>query len=176
MKTTVKLPLSYRKIYETAYEIMADHTPLSPDCGLLCEAECRKVDEDITGMYLFPEENVMLRDLPPYMKLYDTDFEYDYGRYADLLTCDGHCERERRPLACRIFPLMPYLTEDGKLEIIMDPRGRGICPLARAMKPEELEPDFVEAVRRASNVLLKNKQIRLFIEALSRQTDELGIL
>ena len=175
MSKTVTLPLSYKRLYELAYAALGDATPLGADCGQICGAACCRVEEEITGMYLFPEENVMLRDLPSYMKLYDTDFEYDYGRYADLITCDGHCERERRPLACRIFPLTPYLREDGGCEIIIDPRGKGICPLARAMTVEDLEPGFVDGVRRASNILLKNKQARLFIEKLSRQFDELKL-
>ena len=175
MNRTVKIPMSYKRLYELAYAALGDATPISADCGLLCERACCRVEEDITGMYLFPEENVMLRDMPPYMKLYDTDFEYDYGRYADLLTCDGHCDRERRPLACRIFPLVPYLHKDGSCEIIVDPRGRGMCPMARTMKVDEFAPDFVDGVRRAANILLKNRQCRLFIEALSRQLDELRL-
>ena len=30
--------------------------------------------------------------------------------------CDGTCDRYQRPLACRIFPLTPYLGKDGKIE------------------------------------------------------------
>lgn len=170
-----RLPLSYKKLYTMAYDALGDATPISADCGLLCGRACCRVEEDITGMYLFPEENVMFRDLPKYMKLYDTDFEYDYGRYADLLTCDGHCERDRRPLACRIFPLLPYLRGDGVCEIIVDPRGKGVCPMARTMTLDDFEPDFVDGVRRAANILLRNPQSRRFIEALSRQIDEMKL-
>ncbi|MCH5188596.1 MAG: hypothetical protein J1F63_09345 [Oscillospiraceae bacterium] len=171
----IKLPLSFKKLYEMAYAALGDATPIPVDCGQLCDRACCRVEEEITGMYLFPEENVMLRDMPDYMHLYDTDFEYDYGRYADLLTCDGHCERERRPLACRIFPLLPYLHEDGRCEIIVDPRGKGICPMAKTMTLEDFEPEFVDGVRRCVNILLKNNQIRQFIHALSRQLDELKL-
>ncbi len=170
-----RLPLSYKRLYSLAYDAIGDATPIKADCGQLCGKACCRVEEDITGMYLFPEENIMLRDMPDGMKLYDTDFEYDYGRYADLLTCDGSCDRSRRPLACRIFPLTPYISEDGELKIIVDPRGKGVCPMARTMKPEDFDPAFVEAVRRAANIILKNRQARLFVEALSRQTDELGL-
>lgn len=172
---TVKLPLSYKKMYEMAYAALNDITPIRADCGCLCDRACCKVEEDITGMYLFPEENVMFRDMPSGMKLYDTDFEYDYGKYADLLTCGGFCERSRRPLACRIFPLLPYLGTDKSMKIIVDPRGRGMCPMARTMEVCEFDAEFVDAVRRVSNIILKNRQVRLFVEALSRQIDEMKL-
>lgn len=172
---TVKLPVSYKKMYEMAYEVLENLTPIPADCGSLCDKACCRVEEDITGMYLFPEENIMYRDMPPYAKLYDTDFEYDYGRYADLFTCDGHCERSRRPLACRIFPLLPYCGEDGMLEIIMDPRGKGICPLARTLTKEELDPSFVDGVTRSMNIIMKNKQVQSFVRALSRQIDDMRL-
>lgn len=172
---TVKLPVSFKRLYEMAYAAMGNETPIKADCGLLCGKACCRVEEEITGMYLFPEENVMFRDMPEGMKLYDTDFEYDYGRYADLLTCGGSCDRSRRPLACRIFPLLPYITPEGGLEIIVDPRGKSMCPMAKTMSAEEFDPDFAAAVRRASNIILKNRQVRLFVEKLSRQLDELKL-
>ncbi|MGN1098595.1 MAG: hypothetical protein ACI4SS_06845 [Clostridia bacterium] len=172
---TVKLPLSYKKMYEMAYEVLEDVTPIKADCGLLCDKACCKVEEEITGMYLFPEENVMFRDLPPYARLYDTDFEYDYGRYADLFTCDGHCDRSRRPLACRIFPLLPYWHEGEEMKIIVDPRGKGMCPMARTLEVKDFDPDFVDAVTRSMNIIMKNKQARNFVDALSRQIDDMRL-
>ena len=171
MKKTVKIPLSYRALYQRAYALLEDVTPIKADCGQLCEKACCRVEEEITGMYLFPEENIMFRDMPSYARLYDTDFEYDYGKYADLFTCDGSCERSRRPLACRIFPLLPYCKEGEEPRIIMDPRGRGICPLARALSIEELGPEFVAAVERVAALLMKNQQTRKFIYELSKQAE-----
>ena len=171
MKKTVKIPLSYRALYQRAYALLEDVTPIKADCGQLCEKACCRVEEEITGMYLFPEENIMFRDMPSYARLYDTDFEYDYGKYADLFTCDGSCERSRRPLACRIFPLLPYCKEGEEPRIIMDPRGRGICPLARALSIEELDPEFVAAVERVAALLMKNQQTRKFIYELSKQAE-----
>ncbi len=172
MKKTVKIPMSYRVLYERAYDLLENVTPIKADCGRLCDKACCKVEEEITGMYLFPEENVMFRDMPSYAKLYDTDFEYDYGRYADLFTCDGSCERHRRPLACRIFPLLPYCKEGEEPKVIMDPRGRGICPLARTLAADELDPEFVKAVERVTGLLMKNPQTRKFIYELSKQVEQ----
>lgn len=172
--TKAILPVSYKKLYATAYELFENVTPIKADCGSLCGKACCKDDEDeVSGMYLFPEENIMFRELPEGFSLYDTDFEYDYGRYADLITCKGSCDRSRRPLSCRIFPLAPYINKDGKLEIIIDPRGRSMCPMAKTMEVSEFDQDFTEAVRRCFNMLIKNRQIRLFVEELSRQFDDL---
>lgn len=171
MRKTVKIPLSYQALYERAYAILESVTPIKADCGRLCGKACCKVEEDITGMYLFPEENVMFRDLPSYASLYDTDFEYDYGRYADLFTCDGSCERHRRPLACRVFPLLPYCNEGEEPRVIMDPRGRGICPLARTLSVDELDPEFVAAVEKVTRLIMKNPQVRKFVYELSKQVD-----
>lgn len=171
MKKTVKIPMSYRALYQRTYALLEDVTPIKADCGRLCEKACCRVEEEITGMYLFPEENVMFRDLPSYAKLYDTDFEYDYGKYADLFTCDGNCERSRRPLACRIFPLLPYCKEGEEPEVIMDPRGRGICPIARALSIDELDPEFVTAVKKVTGLLMKNPQTRKFVHELSKQVE-----
>lgn len=167
----IRIPLSYRAMYERAYAILENITPIAADCGKLCDKACCRVEEEITGMYLFPEENVMFRDMPSYAKLYDTDFEYDYGKYADLFTCDGSCERYRRPLACRIFPLLPYCHEGEELQIIMDPRGRGMCPLAQTLTVEELDPEFVDAVSRSMRLIMKNAQVRQFVYSLSEQID-----
>ncbi len=172
---TVKIPMSFKAMYTRAYAILENITPIKADCGQLCEKACCKVEEEITGMYLFPEENVMFRDMPSYAKLYDTDFEYDYGRYADLFTCDAPCERSRRPLACRIFPLLPYCHEGEEMRIIMDPRGRGICPLAKTMTVEDLDPDFRDAAERAMRLIMKNRQVRKFVYVLSSQIDEMTL-
>lgn len=167
------LPLSYKKLYETAYSMLENITPIKADCGELCEkACCKDIDGEVSGMYLFPEENIMLRDMPKGFSLYDTDFEYDYGQYADLLSCEGECLRTRRPLACRIFPLLPYINENDEMEIIVDPRGKAVCPMAKTMSVADFDKDFVSAVEKCFNMLAKNRKIRLFIQKLSRELDE----
>ncbi len=172
----VKIPMSFKKMYTEAYALLENVTPIKADCGELCQKACCRVEEEITGMYLFPEENVMFRDMPSYIRLYDTDFEYDYGRYADLLTCTGSCERSRRPLACRIFPLLPYCHEGESMKIIVDPRGKGMCPMARVFSLEEFDPDFVDAVERAMNIIMKNPKVRRFVYSLSQQLDEMKLI
>ena len=98
------------------------------------------------------------------------------GKEAELFTCPGHCDRKLRPLSCRIFPLVPYAKEGEELKIVMDIRGRGMCPLATAMKIEDLDPEFVKKVTLAMKLCMNVKQTREFIYALSESIDELSHL
>ncbi len=165
------MKLSPQKFYSSIYSVIGDKTPINADCGKLCQKACCAVTDEITGMYLFPKEETMYNPVPEWGKIYDTDFEYTHEKYADLFTCDGHCERGKRPLACRIFPLVPYI-KDGKLQVIIDPRGRGICPLASVMKKEELSAEFVKRVEKAMKMCVAVKETREFITALSKELDE----
>ena len=71
-----------------------------------------------------------------------------------------------------IFPLVPYAHPGEKLQIIMDPRGKSMCPLAKAVRTEELDPGFVKSVERATRLLMTVRECREFIYSLSSQLDE----
>lgn len=162
------------EFYSAVYKIIGDATPLCADCGKLCNNACCAVTDEITGMYLFPYENVMYDNMPPWGKIYDTDFTYGDNGEVDLFSCTGVCDRARRPLSCRIFPLVPYAHRGEKLKIIMDIRGRGMCPLADAVKEEELSPEFVAVVTQAMRLCMCNRQTREFIYSLTDSIDEIG--
>ena len=167
----MKLKISKEEFYNTVYGILGNVTPLEVDCGQLCNGACCEVTDEITGMYLFPGEEVMYKNMPDWAEIYDTDFCYN-GKYADLFTCTGSCEREKRPLSCRIFPLVPYVKKGERLEIRMDIRGRGMCPLATAMKPGDLDPKFVKNVTLAMKFCMTNPEVREFLYALTESLDE----
>ncbi len=172
----MKIKMKKECFFNTVYSVLGDVTPLKVDCGQLCNGACCEVTDEITGMYLFPGEDAMYKDMPSWGKIYDTDFSYD-DVYIDLFTCTGKCDRNKRPLSCRIFPLVPYAKRGGKLEIRMDIRGRGMCPLATAMKIEDLAPEFVKDVTLAMHLCMANPETREFIYALSDSLDEMeGIL
>lgn len=156
--------------YRLAYAPLRTVTPIAGDCGALCDGACCAVEEEITGMYLFPGEEACIHPLPHWAALYDTDFQYG-GKTATLFTCTGTCERALRPLACRIFPLVPYLKPGKKLEIRMDPRGRAMCPLTR-LRVADLDPAFVRAVRCSMAILARNSQCRTFLYALADLLDD----
>lgn len=139
-----------------AYATIGDYTPMISDCGALCEAACCDTDEEGQGgVFLFPGEREML-------------CECEWGRiqphvFAPMLVCDEYCDRDRRPLACRIFPLTPVRGENGRWTVRMDVRARPVCPLVRS-GIKGLNPDFVRAVRKALRIIGETDQGNLFLE------------
>ena len=150
-----------------AREIMAEVTPLKADCGRVCGARCcRSLEGEETGMLLFPgEEEAYLEN--PEWKVRETE--------AGLLAvCPGTCERDGRPLACRIFPLLPVIRE-GTVRAAADQRARAVCPLLR-QGLRGLDPAFTEAVREAGRILAEDPEQREFLEMLTEEQDELKAL
>ena len=127
----------YGKIYS-----MLSSTPLITDCGRLCGHICCSDTDAGEGMYLYPFENVMFGEDTPFAKISDCDFKAG-GRKVDFLTCEGFCTRECRPLACRVFPLVPYVTKEGELKVIFDPRAVGFCPLEHKNKEYQVVKDEI---------------------------------
>jgi hypothetical protein len=160
-------------IYKRAYRMLESVTPLAADCGDACGKACCEGDED-TGMYLFPYEEVMLGDAD-FLNIVKSDFEYKKGVLVPLALCTPPCDRKLRPLACRIFPLFPYITPQGDLKIIMDPRGRAVCPLARRLRPNDLDARFVKRVENIFKFLVRFEEIETYLFELSRQIDFLTI-
>lgn len=145
--------------------VIGDATPLPVDCGQLCGAACCHGDED-AGMLLFPGEMVRLAGVPSF-RLFR--IRYMGGR-AWHLTCDGTCDRELRPLACRIFPLAPYIDEQGIISAVPDPRARRMCPLADG---EHLDRRFRRRVAKAFDLLAEEPKILEFMRRLSLELEEL---
>ena len=157
-----------------AYREIGRTTPISADCGELCGAACCKEPEDADteyGMLLFPGEEKLLRD-DPHFKLTQLPPPEHFRHKVWFATCDGHCDRRKRPLSCRIFPCVTYLAENAKrVAVIPDPRANAVCPLV-ARGADYTEEAFKEAVSRAGNALLGCKRQRAFLEDLSRLIEE----
>lgn len=162
--------MNKKTLYQTVYNMLGVLTPLPFDCGTLCQSACCQGDTD-SGMYLFPGEEILLRTAG-FICISPTDLEFESGRRILLATCPGQCERSLRPLSCRIFPLTPYLTPEGRLDIRMDPRANSLCPLARNLTVEELNPDFFQAVEGVCRLILDDEDGRDFISCLSQILDE----
>lgn len=154
-------------IYKYAYALLENVTPTRADCGKKCGAACCEDSEEGTGMYLYPGEERMLFPCPSWAKIEPSGFFYD-DKEALILSCEGRCDRRLRPLACRIFPLVPYKKPGERMKIIFDPRATAMCPLL----PSELTPAFIENVTRAMRAVLNLREGRAFIEAQSRLIDE----
>ncbi len=160
--------------YLQLYRLFDNCTPIPTDCGRFCDKACCKGDD--CGMYLFPGEAKVYQMLnPEWARLEKSDFEYPFNskvKKTPILFCNGNCDRYQRPLACRIFPLTPYITKDKKLEIIIDPRAKALCPLTWDIDISNFDRRFVKNVHKTFSVLSKNKEIYTFLDTYSRQLDD----
>ena len=161
-------------IYLQLYRMFDKRTPIKADCGALCGKACCKGDD--CGMYLFPGEKKVFDMLKPdWAYIEQSDFSYTYkekSKKVPVIFCNGKCDRYQRPLACRIFPLSPYMDKDGNISVITDPRAKAICPLSQALSVEEYDATFVKAVYRTFGILSSNKEFYAFLDTYSRQLDE----
>ena len=161
-------------VYLQLYKLFDSVTPTAADCGMLCDSACCEGDD--SGMYLFPGELEVFKLLnPDWAKIEKSDFKYNYMGKAysvPIIFCNGECDRYQRPLACRIFPLTPILDENGKLQIITDPRAKSICPLSKAFLLEDYEKKFVDAVKYSFSLLMKNKQFAAFMVEYTKYINE----
>lgn len=162
-----------KRLYKIAYRIIGDRTPLPFDCGFLCSKACCKGTND-SGMLLYPgEENLYTSN--KWYEIKDSNIFLSDGTNIKLLVCNGNCIRAQRPLMCRIFPLVPYISNDNKLSVKMDLRGLSICPLVKFLGPKKINPVFKRKVRDVSHLLNKDTQISEFIKIISRQIDDLEL-
>ena len=138
-----------------AREIISGLTPMHFDCGNLCEKACCAPDEDGQGgVHLFPGEEIP-----------DCDWchiENPAGSIAPIVVCDGPCDRENRPLACRIFPLTPVKNGD-KWNLRMDARARAMCPIVRS-GVKAVDPAFARAVLKAIRLIASDPEGEAFLE------------
>ena len=154
------------KALREAYNLLEAATPLGRvDCGSVCNAVCC-TDDCGDSMELFPYEKELFEQLE--------GFEITEGD-VPLLKCSGVCERSERPLACRIYPLFPLVTddEDGNetVRVIYDPRATFSCPLCS--QKVKLDRRFVRAVRRAGKYLLKDEAAAAHLRKTSSYLKEL---
>lgn len=152
---------------EKARELLENVTPLKTDCGKVCGGRCcRPLEAEETGMLLFPGEEELYRGKAGW-KLRETPA-------GVLAVCTGSCERGERPLACRIFPLLPVIR-NGEVKVAADQRARAVCPLLK-QGIRGMDPAFAETVREAGKILTEDAAQRTFIERMTEEQDELKSL
>ena len=133
---------------------IGDLTPMESDCGGLCGKACCAPDEDgLGGMDLFPGEEAL------FMGETWCHIVREDGRA--MLVCDGPCPRDKRPLACRIFPLTPVFSK-GAWNVRLDARARSMCPLT-AWGIKGLKRDFCLAVRDAMRIIAEDPEGEAFL-------------
>lgn len=158
--------MNSEKIYRHIYKLLEDVTPIKADCGELCQGACCEGDGE-TGMYLFPFEECMYDGTEDWLEICDSDFIFD-DKPVKIAICDGTCDRKKRPLSCRIFPL--FLL-NGK--VVPDTRANHLCPLVKAkISLEEYDPQFIENVTKVFNILSKFKTTREYIKATQKIINE----
>lgn len=153
------------KALREAYALLEKATPMGrADCGALCNAVCC-TSKTGDSMELFPYEKELFASLD--------GFEVTDGK-VPLVKCTGRCNRDERPLACRIYPLFPMVTEENgeeKITVIYDPRAASSCPLCVAKA--RLDRRFVRAVRRAGKYLLSDPVTAEHLRATSEYLEDL---
>ena len=148
-----------------ARDLLEQVTPLRTDCGRYCGGACCLSDEDGQGgMLLFPGEEALYTPLPEGFSLTRDDSVTEGGL---LLTCDGVCDRANRPLACRLFPMLP--RENGAK---MDHRAWAVCPLMAGGKAG-LSWEFVAAVTATGKLLYACPEHAAFLKALDAYIEKL---
>ncbi len=156
--------------YQYLYRKLNKRTPLKTDCGSICNhACCTDREGEELGMYLFPFEEEALKDAGN-LTIEESDFII-HERPVKIAFCKPYCDRRQRPLSCRIFPLFPYVREDGAMQVIVDPRSRECCPLHR-LEIHQLSSQFVRGVRHVAKLLMINESTREFLYETSRMMDE----
>lgn len=139
-----------------AYALIGERTPMLTDCGLLCGAACCHPDADGQGgVYLFPGEAALIGER--------AWARVEPSPFAPMLLCDGSCQRDARPLGCRIFPLTPVRGKNGKWTVRLDARARAMCPLT-ASGIGALDPEFVRAARDALRAVAAEPEGDAFLE------------
>ena len=149
-------------LYQKAYAILANVTPIPADCGMLCSARCCTGGKD-DGMILFPKEAEFLGVRAQTRQMQNVE--------VDFFVCDGTCNRARRPLSCRIFPFAPYL-KDGELSVIPDPRAPFLCPLLEDEALPFVQKEFLSAIKSAFEILCEDDSIREMLTEYSAMLDE----
>ena len=153
-------------VLQKARDMLSGLTPLAFDCGKRCGAICCQGGEE-DGMLLFPGEERYYAGCSWAQTVPD--------RLGKRLVCGGECDRDNRPLACRIFPLVMDVSgqEDSgfKANILMDVRAWPVCPLMQSGR-KGLKTEFVNAVRAAAELLLTEDKHLAFLLSLSMELME----
>ncbi|HEX3028496.1 MAG TPA: hypothetical protein VHT34_04150 [Clostridia bacterium] len=158
-------------LYRKAYRDLSNITPLKYDCGMLCNSKCCSGSSD-SGMHLYPGEELLYKDTSDFLSTSCEEFGHSTVHFA---VCNGTCKRKYRPLACRIYPLVPFIDTAGNLHIIEDPRAARTCPLLILREDYPINAFFKQKVRSVFHLLILDPDIRCYIEDLSDVIREYSI-
>ena len=153
-----------------AYDLLNDVTPLDYDCGRLCDGKCCKGDQN-DGMILFPGEKEFFVNEP------DFEVRYDEKYSAFAVYCKGRCDRNKRPLACRIFPFMFYLSSENKkkhITVAKDIRAKEECAILQS--DYDISKNFMRRMRMTEKKAETDSEVTDFIRELTFLLTDFGEL
>lgn len=153
----MKNKTDYKLLYNKIFNMLSDFTPLTVDCGVLCNHACCKGDDN-TGMRLFPFEE---SELP--VNYLDNGIR--------LVVCNGVCDRDKRPLACRIFPFFPTVDDKGRVFVELDYRAYRLCPMIEHCDELLFDPKFLKAVKKVGKLLIKDELCKQFLIESTAEID-----
>ena len=111
--------------YRAIYRLLDSVSPADFDCGQLCGAVCCLSESDDMGIYLLPGEEAVFEDGRDWLEwstqnAEECGFPESWEGPVFFIKCKTppYCVRDKRPIQCRTFPLMPYLTEVGELQML----------------------------------------------------------
>ena len=118
------------------------------------------------GIYLLPGEEKLFTQKEDWLKWnVEEAEEFDFpdswfGKvYFARCKTPPHCPREMRPLQCRFYPLAPYITEKGKLRLILSTTELPYqCPLIA--EKMALQESFIKATHTVWKHLIRDRRIR----------------
>lgn len=151
-------------IIQRAYDLLSDAQPVPADCGQFCNKKCCSGSAK-DGMLLFPGEEKRFVGAE--------GFEITDTPLGKQLSCQGTCDRSLRPIACRIFPLFPYVTGakgNYKINVLKDIRAIDFCPL----RSEDICVGFERSVRLAARNLLRDDACAEFLCKLTAEMTDMG--
>lgn len=165
--------------YRAIYRLLDSVSPADFDCGQLCGTVCCLSESDDMGIYLLPGEEAVFEDGRDWLEwstqnAEECGFPESWEGPVFFIKCKTppYCVRDKRPIQCRTFPLMPYLTEDGELQMLYnDNELPYLCPLIEEEIP--LNDSFVKATHTAWKHLLRNPGIYDLIWADSEELREI---
>lgn len=165
------------KLIAEARRILEHVTPLAFDCGTLCGHKCCIDFEPDVGVYLIPGELALFDGSEDWLTFdhHPTD-AYEFApsweakyQTVPFMKCHSLCRREGRPFECRTYPLVPFLHEDGQIEMRYSPFAKGVCPLTERYSLAQLQPAFVEAAHQAWSLLMQDPEMLDHVRYLTEQ-------
>ena len=175
IKSTIK-----ESTYRAIYRLLDRVSPVDYDCGTLCGAACCTVDRSGAdmGIYLLPGEDKIHSKKDDWLewvseRAEDYDFPESWKGVVHFIKCKTPptCPREKRPLQCRTFPLIPHIDEDGELLLVYNDLDLPYrCPLIEEEIP--LEDRFVRATYTVWKRLIQDPLIRDLVLEDSRAREE----